>query len=180
MRARALAFIALSFLVAAPAAVAEEPSSPPRTEPPAPKLETVHLEVTVEEAKAPAVEKALAAVPGVTSFAWFAPATEAKVVRTEGTASDAALVEAAKAAGATAAARIPLTTTKLVFAKKLHCGGCAAQVDKTLRARKGVKDVVVLSDKTGVSVVHDARAVTAADMEALMAEIKKPATAEKQ
>jgi copper chaperone CopZ len=163
----ALALVAIAF---GSRAFAEE--APP------PKLEFVYLElVGVDAAEAPAVAKATGAVAGVRSFAWTVPAAEAKVVREVGKADDAALARSAVAAGAESARPIPLAASTLVFEKKLHCGGCAAAVNKALRAVKGLKESTVPAEMTTVIAVYDTRLVKVADLEAALAAIGKPARA---
>jgi copper chaperone CopZ len=149
--------LALAALVVATSTAFAE-GAPPA--PPPPKTEVVYVEVTgLEEAKAPALAHALGAVEGVKSFAWTAPAKEAKVVREVGKAPDAALLGKAKDAGAQTAAMVPLAASTLTFEKPLHCAGCVKTVKTLLSAVKGVKDVVVPEGKTTVWVAYDTRAV---------------------
>jgi copper chaperone CopZ len=172
-----LALAAFTLAAFAPAVRAEETPAPapkPETKP-EPKLETLYVEMTgAEGAEVAAVAKAMAAVEGVRSFAWTAEGTEAKVVREAGKALDRALLEAAKGAGAATAGVVPTATTSFTFEKKLHCGGCAASVNKALLALKGVKESAVSEGKTDVTAVYDTRLVKPADITAALAAIKKP------
>jgi copper chaperone CopZ len=161
--------------------LAEDPRPAPSPTPkPEPKLETVYVEVTGAEgaeAKVAAVAKAVGGVEGVRAFSWTVDGVEAKVVREVGRAADAALLAAARSAGATTAGVVPVAVTRFAFEKKLHCGGCVGAVTKALRAVKGVKESTVSADMTHVTAVYDTRVVKPADLEAALAAAKKPAKA---
>lgn len=163
----------LLFVLAVPAFAEEKPAPAPQKQ-----LEYVYVELTgVEGREIAAVQKGLAGVEGVQSFAWTAEGTEAKVVREIGKAADATLLAQAKAAGAETAGVVPLVATTFTFEKKLHCGGCVGAVTKALAAVKGVKESYVPEEMTTVMVVYDSRVTKTADVEAALTAISKPAKA---
>jgi copper chaperone CopZ len=158
-------------------ALAEERSPAPPAKPEV-RLEFVYLEISgVEGAEASAVSSAMTGVAGVRSFAWTVGASEAKVVREVGKADDASLARVATSAGAERASVVPLAATTFTFEKKLHCGGCVASVNRTLRAVRGVKESTVSAEMTTVTAVYDTRAVKPGDVEAALVAIGKPAKA---
>ena len=172
MRVHPALFCAALLLTLTAVARADDPKPAPE----GPKLEYLFLEFTgVAEGKAPLVARGVEGVAGVQSFTWTTDGVEGKVVREVGKAPDSALLEAARAAGAATAGVVPIAVTTFTFEKKLHCGGCIASVEKTVRAIHGVKDVSVPEAMTTVSVVYDTRSVKPGDVEAALAAIKKPA-----
>jgi copper chaperone CopZ len=153
------------------------PSGPPSaTARPAPDEEVVYLETKgVTGTETEAVAKAVGAVEGVRTFAW-APGG-ARVVRQRGKAADEALLAAAKGAGADEAAKVSVATASFSFEKPLHCAGCVKEVKKAVTALPGVMEIEVPESRKDLVVVYDPRALKAAEVEAALAAIKKPAKA---
>ena len=177
MRIAALLGLPLALVVCGGSRPALAEDAPKPAQPP--KLEYVYLEFSALAAdEAVAVGKAITGVSGVKSMEWTVAGSESKVVREVGLAADDALVAAAKKAGAKSALVEPITSTTFVFANALHCGGCVAAVNKAVRALKGVKDVSVPEDLKTVAVVYDTRAVAPKDVEAALAAIDRPASAQ--
>ncbi|MGE0191242.1 MAG: heavy-metal-associated domain-containing protein [Planctomycetota bacterium] len=123
-------------------------------EPPKPRLEFLYFAVegAGEAEVGAAVERAVAAVPGVRSFAWTRERAEAKVIRVVGEAPTPALIEAFRGAKAIAAV-VPVTQPTLVFQTRLHCNGCVMNVKRALRKLAGVKEITVAKTMDSVTLV---------------------------
>lgn len=123
-------------------------------EPPKPRLEFLYVAVdgVANAEAAAAVERAVAAVPGVTSFAWTRERVEAKVIRVVGEAPTASLLAAFRSLKAEAAV-IPVTQPSLVFQTRLHCNGCVMNVKRALKKLAGVKEITVAKTMDSVTLV---------------------------
>lgn len=158
----ALAVAAAAVLAFAPVVFAGEPPAGGATEAKV-VLEPTWVAFTgvKDPADAAKVQAAVAAVKGVRSFEWTVANAEAKVVREQGTAGDAALVKATTDAGF-AATPIATKEVTLSFVKKLHCPACVMKVEETARAMAATKDVEVAADRRTVRVRFDVKQADAA------------------
>ena len=172
-----------------PAAVRADDSIPPPRPPalapapapaPEPKLESIFVELGgLDEPKGAVVEKAVTQVKGVRSWTWVTRVTDAKVVREAGTADDATLLAAAKAAGATTVGVVPIASVALTFVDALHCGGCVRTVTTALRAIAAVKEVEINDTRTIVTIRHDSRTGKVAEFVKVLADAERPVVAPK-
>ncbi len=175
MRHRSFALFFFSAALAVSPTLRASADEAPAPRQPEPKLEYLFLEFGgLDEAKGAAVEKAVTAVKGVTSFLWTTSLADAKIVREVGLAPDATLVTAATTAGAKTAGVVPIAVATLTFKDALHCAGCVKDVTKTLRAIKAVKQVDVPPTMDTVSIVFDTRTGKIEEFEKALVAIEKP------
>ena len=170
----ALAVAAAAVLAFAPVVFAGEPPAGGATEAKV-VLEPTWVAFTCvkDPAVAAKVQAAVAAVKGVRSFEWTVANAEAKVVREQGTAGDAALVKASADAGF-AATPIATQEVTLSFVKKLHCPACVMKVEETARAMAATKDVEVAADRRTVRVRFDVKQADAASYRKAITEAGYP------
>lgn len=145
-------------------------------EPPKPRLEFLYFAVDgVESAEAAAaVQHAVAAVPGVSSFAWTREQAEAKVIRVVGEAQTASLLAAFRGAKAEASV-IPVTQPSLVFQTPLHCNGCVTNVRRALKKLAGVKEITIAKTMDSVALVLAERQTSLEQVRRALADAGYPA-----